>query len=317
MVTKKHIFFTYLSLCIGLTKADSTILRFSNQSSEDIKVSLINMGDRTGKILQKNLENGPIIVGKGVSVDLLEMPRGWGSSEDIARFSLLTMDDDLIAELQEKVEHEAFDSDVFAAIVAPGASPEWIEFDSDTDTSSKTFTVGTTIYTIRQNFSNDNPQFILTSQTALGNRCTTPSKRPGIITEKGCIHSCTTKYDALGLEGELKDSSTGKPQCFVYEQTESENGTIKEGILDVQDLFMPLCRTTKGRVGYLDKEGICKAYCVTEDGYDGTVSADGKSCVPHGGTETKSTPAQKPSTPTKTGRTAAGRTRTRTRSRSR
>ena len=306
MITKKHSFFAYLSLCVGFIKADSSIVRFSNQSPQDVKVSLIDIGDKTGTILQKNLENGAIVVEAGKSVDLLEMPRGWGSSEDLARFSILTMKNEFIAEIQEKVEHEAFDSDVFAAIIIPGTAPEWAEFDTDKDTSSKTVTVGTTIFTIRQHFSDDNPVFVLTSQSALGSKCTTPSKRPGIITEKGCIHSCTTKYDALGLEGEFTDPSTGKPQCFVYEQEESENGTFKEGILDVQDLFMPLCRTKKGRVGYLENEE-CKSYCVTEDGYNGTISSDGKTCIPFGGEVAKTTPAAK----TKAASAATGRTRTR------
>ncbi len=304
MITKKHSLFALLSLYAGFLKADSTILRLSNQSAQDVQVSLIDIGDRNGKILQKNLEKGPIVVAKGVSVDLLEMPRGWGSSEDIARFSILTMDGDIIAELQEKVEHEVFKSDVFAAIVTPGTSPEWAEFKTDKDTSSKSITIGTTIFTIRQYFSDDNPYFILSSQTALGNKCTTPSKRPGIITEKGCIHSCTTKYDALGLEGELTDPSTGKPQCFVYKQEESETGKINEGILDVQDLFMPLCRTKKGRVGYLENEE-CKSYCITEDGYNGTISSDGKSCNPIGGEVAKTT------TPTTKTPTATSRSRTR------
>lgn len=309
MFTKKNSFFVLLSLYAGFLKADSTILRLSNQSTEDVQVSLIDIGDRNGKLLQKNLEKGPIIVAKGVSVDLLEMPRGWGSSEDIARFSVLTMDGDIIAELQEKVEHETFKSDVFAAIVIPGTSPEWAEFKTDKDTSSRSITIGTKIFTIRQNFSNDNPQFTLTSQTALGNKCTTPSKRPGIITEKGCIHSCTTKYDALGLEGELTDPSTGKPQCFVYKQEESETGKINEGILDVQDLFMPLCRTKKGRAGYLENEE-CKSYCVTEDGYNGTISSDGKSCTPIGGEVTKTT-TPVTNAPSRSSRTRSAGPRTR------
>lgn len=313
MVSKKQLFnFGLIIVCTISSLAlavDTSTLQFQNNTDEPVFASFIDKGDAT--VLQKNMEKGRIEIAPHRSYDLITVRRGSGSSEDVYKIAITDKNDKFITGIYEKIEHEFLDSDVFAAIVPKGANPVWIEVGDTPNTSRQQVTNEYTTYTIDQSFSGDNPIFQLSSKTLqYGEPCITKSNRQGIFTSEGCVHSCKTEFGADGLLGSLKNpKDPNKKQCFPYtQQSDEKTKTTTEGFLDVNDEFLPLCRTATSNLGFLDEEKTCKPYCVTEYGENGTVSADGKTCTPFGGTAAvteKEAPVQQKST-AQTGRTSRG-----------